>query len=131
MNVDIEDELRMMLSKDLQQAGVPAASLHSMFEAIERPASQGAKPWAWLRTSEAREEGALLVLVGDPASTAGICYLATFNDGKRWLGNRTALVIDVNSYIRELEARTGQQFGLETTATDPWLDEDVGDDLPF
>jgi len=89
------------------------SGIHSLFEAIQQPIAPSAKPWSWLRTADARREGACLVLILTHralSATTGAAYLTTLDGAKQWLGQRTAIAIDVNSLIRELEERTGRRY---------------------
>lgn len=117
---DDEDALRTMLSKELLRVGLQVASIHSLFESIQQPTAPSAKPWSWLDTQEARDQVAVLVLIlGHRAlsSAHGAAYLTTFKGARHWLGQRTAIVIDVSSFIRELEERTGRPFKMTTESS--------------
>jgi len=111
-----EDMLRTMLAKELLRVGLNVASIHSLFESIQAPTTPNAKPWAWLRSREARDAVACLVLsLGHRAlsSATGTAHITTFDGAKQFLGQRTAIVIDVNSFIREIEERTGRPYDEE------------------
>lgn len=118
---DDEDVLRAMLAKELLRVGLQVASIHSLFEAVQTPTAPSAKPWSWLDSDDARAHGAALVLIlshRSMSSTTGMAYLTTLKDARRWQGNRgnrTAIVIGVSSFIRELEERSGRPFRLTTT----------------
>jgi hypothetical protein len=110
---DMEDALRIMLAKELIRLGFQVAGIHSLFESIQRPTHPSVKPWSWLRSQEACTEIACLVLILSHralSGTTGAAYLTNLAGAKRWLGDRTAIVIDVNSFIREIEERTGRSF---------------------
>lgn len=103
-----DDCLRAMLAKQLLRVGIQADSIRSLFQAIDRSTAPNAKPWSWLDSRESREQVACLVLL----VSRGAAYLTTYERAKRWLGDRTALVIDVASFIREIEDRTGRPFQI-------------------
>lgn len=113
LGYDLEDALRIMLAKELIRVGLQVASIHSLFESIQHPTAPSAKSWAWLKSPEARTEVACLVLILSHralSGTTGAAYLTTFEGAKQYLGARTAIVIDVSSFIREIEDRTGRRY---------------------
>jgi len=110
---DMDDAVRILLSKRLLHVGLQVRSIQSLFDSFESPPS---KPWAWLRTPEARASGAALVLVlghpmgPDPAHT-GRAYLTTAAEAVEWLkSKRSVICIDVNALIAQIEERTGQPY---------------------
>jgi DNA-binding transcriptional MerR regulator len=125
---NFEDALRISVSKELLRVGLLVTSIQSLFDALDAPASAG-KPWTWLRTTEARTDGAALVLVlghpmgPDPLHT-GAAYLTTAAEAKGWLmSKRTVIVVDVGSLIFQLEERTGERYG-DQPATDGTVPRD-------
>jgi DNA-binding transcriptional MerR regulator len=110
---DMDDALRIMVAKELIRVGLQVASIHSLFEAIQKPTAPSAKPWSWLRTAEARDQGACLVLLLSHralSNSTGAAYITTLVGAAQWLGRSTAIVIDLNGFIRDLENRTGRSF---------------------
>jgi hypothetical protein len=118
-----DETLRTMLAKELLRCGLVVSSIHSLFASIEHPIAPSAKPWSWLASEEARTDGACLVLIHRHRALsrgAGTAHLTTAAGATQWLGQQTAIVIDVNSFIREIEARTGRRY--EQTSTAPTKD---------
>src|SRR4051812_34588016 len=111
--VDLDDALRLMLTTELRRIGVPASGLPSLFASLQVPLIPSGKPWSWLRSVEARTEVGCLVLLVDPALVSpgtGAAYLSSFAHARLWLGQPGAVVVDVSSFIRELEDQTGCRY---------------------
>src|SRR5262245_38662893 len=68
LGFSMDDAVRIAVAKELLRVGVQSASLHELFEAIETTKAAAAKRWAWLRTSDARRQGAVLVMFLAPRS---------------------------------------------------------------
>ncbi len=104
---DFDDLLRIRIARELLDCGVQVASIHGIFAAIE-------PHWAWLRTDEARRDGAALVLITGSLglnSTTGRAYLTNGTDAVAWLKSKTTVVVmDVGAMIDELEAKTGERY---------------------
>jgi hypothetical protein len=118
-----DDSLRIGLSKELLRVGVPVATISELFDVIEQPRERVNKGWAWLRTPEARQQGAALVLIlghplGPDPATTGHCYLTTAYEAVAQMSGskgRTVIVIDVNAIIARLEDATGERYQAQPT----------------
>jgi len=126
--------LQSVIATELRRrSGWQQASIEALFDAIDEATVQAAKPWSWLHTAEARNQVPCLLLI------PGAAYLTPFADAKLWLGHPEAVVIDVASFIREIEDRTGRCFETGSLAVDAQFDGfrtrlaalDADDDQPF
>lgn len=116
---DLDDLLRLMLADALRREGLSPSSIHDLFEAIESPTTP-TKPWSWLRSQEARTEVACLVLIFDAlGDTGGAVFLTTFRRAKQFLGLSNTKVIDVSSFMAEIERRTGRNFDEKNPPAGP------------
>lgn len=110
-----DDALRVMVSRELLRIGIQVSSIHSLFQSLETPALPTAKAWDWLKTEEARTQGAALVVIQPHALAAartGAVYLTTAQEAIAWLqSKRTVIVIDVGGFIDDLEQHTGKRYG--------------------
>jgi hypothetical protein len=125
MTEDLDATLRSMLARELRRLiGLQEVSIDSLFDALDTPTASVARPWSWLHTTEARVEVPCLVLLLRPmAGTAtGAAYLAPYAKAKRWMGHPDARVIDVASFIRAIEERTGRCFETGRLAVDAQFD---------
>ena len=125
---DDDDALRIMLSKVFHRVGLEVSGIHALFASLEQPAPHpSAKTWSWLRTREAYDQGAAIVLLrahaSTPSPTTGHAYLTTAADAVWWLQQsqtaQTVIVIDVGALILQLEARTGRPYGQRAADSHP------------
>ena len=121
LGFDFEDTLRIAVARDLLRVGVNVSSMHSLFAAIETPRAGSGHPWAWLRTEDARRQGAALVLVLAPRNAlaqTGAVYLTTTAEAVAWLHSKqSVIVLDVGATIAELEQQTGERYDHPETPT--------------
>jgi hypothetical protein len=119
LGFNFDDTLRIAVARELLRVGVDVSAIHSLFAGIEHPTLPTARPWAWLRTAEARQLGSALVLILAPrnalANTGGV-MLTTAAAAVAFLqAKQTVIVIDVGAIIAELEQQTGARYDDPTT----------------
>lgn len=112
--LDADDALRLIVARELVGLGVEIDSLPSLFDSLQTASTPRAKPWAWLRTEEARLQGAALVLFRPVRASAcgiGAACVTTAATAVEWLrSKRGAIVIDIGAIIQRIEHATGQSY---------------------
>ncbi|HXG89316.1 MAG TPA: hypothetical protein VNJ02_13350 [Vicinamibacterales bacterium] len=117
LGYSMDDVVRIRVAKELLKVGVQVASIHGLFESIE-------KDWPRIRRLEAIRDGACLVLIigalGPNRDSGGQVYLTTAHEAREWLRQtkRTVVVIDIGAIVEDIEQKTGRQY-REDTAEDP------------
>lgn len=110
--MDFDDLVRLAVGRELLRVRqVDLSTLHELFAAIDQPGIRGAHRWAWLRTDDARQRGAALVLVLHAGRDTGAVMLATADEAVELAySDRRVVVVDVSACIAELEQRTGIDY---------------------
>jgi DNA-binding transcriptional MerR regulator len=102
----VEDALRLWLVRELIAVGLGVAEINRVFDHIEEEHEHNLG-WAWLRTEDARRNGAALVVIhGDLAASAVVTH------EEAWLqrSDRIYSVINLGLAIAQLERLTGERY---------------------